>query len=244
MDFSKLKFDVIKQMYNQKKYKFYTDAYDLNIFAIRAKDPVVDSFDDCIGIAYVDEKGNQCLELAPGTTDPGLYWLKTPMNESGTAILKEGFYKSLWKIGMHKDYRALVQVNPVTYYRDNNRDDKLNLIPGTECTGVIGTNLHHSNYNGVSYVVGKWSAGCIVYANIKDFNKMMTLADRQVIYNHGSCFSFALFNEVDIVISEPVNTDWVDTKSTIKYAVNANGKPVKGDKFGNAVLTKEETKLN
>ena len=188
----------LSEIIKKNGYRFFTKPYDLNFVGIRTNTKQINEFEDLFCILYRDEKGTEIVFTAQATTDPGLYWLLNPMNTLGTAIMKPGNYEKLWKIGMHKDIRALVQNSPVTVYRDNNRDGKLDLVSGTEETGIFGINCHPASRIGKSVAVNKWSAGCIVIADIKDFIEIMKLVDRQVIYGHGSLFSFTLFGENDL----------------------------------------------
>lgn len=139
---------------------------------IRTNDKTVNIFNDFATICWVENNLWKFIGFN-ATTDPGLYWLNNPLNVKGTAILKPGQYLDCWQRGLHKGYPALVQVRPVTVYRDTNRDNKLDL--GKEDTGLFGINSHESNHDGVSAFVDKWSAGCLVMASSKAQNRYMDI---------------------------------------------------------------------
>jgi hypothetical protein len=195
---SSITYDLLKDVVSKKGYKFYTDKYDLNIIGIRSKVPAVNKFCDLIAIAYINEVGSQKIFVCEATTEPGLYWLNSPMNIEGTAIVKEGQYKSMWQIGLHKGYDALVQIGNCVVYRDNDRDANLDLIPGTEETGVFAINMHRANAEQMSTDVNRWSAGCQVYADPAEFLQAMILCHNQVKFGHGDIFSYTLLNEADL----------------------------------------------
>ncbi len=111
------------------------------------------------------------LKQAPGTTDPGLFYLQNQCNSNGTAIVKPGFYKGLWKIGIHKTYEALVRVSQVTVIRDYNKDGKLDYNSDLEETGMFGINCHHAGEDSIQ--IDKWSAGCQAFKRLADFNEFM-----------------------------------------------------------------------
>jgi hypothetical protein len=179
-----------------KKYgKLDLNKYHVNLLGVRYKSNV-NSFNDKLYIIRNIITEVEVREITNFTTDPGLYYLSNPTNSSGTAILKPGFYKNLWQIGKHKNkYKALVQVNPCTVYRDTNKDNKLD--KGKESTGIFGINLHRANEVYKSTIVDKWSAGCQVVADPKDFKMLLDLCDTAV--NNGQkFFSYTLVDSDEI----------------------------------------------
>lgn len=172
--------------------------FNLNIVGIRNPKSVPDLFDDRIIVFWrYDNKWNFKSFLA--TTDPGLPNLYQPVNPSGTAILKEGYYQGSHRIGLHKGkYKALVQAAPVTVIRDFNRDSKLDFDSGREEIGLYGINIHRASEFGESKTVNKWSAGCQVFANPTQFNEFMGLCENSSL-NWGNSFSYTLLNGKDLV---------------------------------------------
>lgn len=133
------------------------------------------------------------------TTDPGTYWLNHPMNNLGCAILKPNQYKDCWSLGLHlnqKNNFALVQTGKVTVYRDNDKDG----IPtegGKEDTGLFGINIHRSNTTGKTPTIGKWSAGCQVFQQKIDHDKMLSICN-QYKTRINNKFTYTLIREKDI----------------------------------------------
>lgn len=183
----------------QKKYKIYDRDdldYNINLVGIRSATLVPNYFDDWFYVfwKYHNQWNKKRYSI---TTDPGLYWLENPINVNGTAILKEGQYLGLWKIGKHKGkYLALVQANPCTVIRDANRNNQLNYNSGYEETGFFGINCHRATSNGRSQIVEKWSAGCQVFADSKEFDEFMNIC-QLAAQNWGNSFSYTLLNERD-----------------------------------------------
>jgi hypothetical protein len=171
--------------------------FNLNIVGIRNDNSAQNSFDDEIHIfwKYHNEWNFRRFRI---TTDPGLTWLLSPLNESGTAILKEGQYPVTYRIGLHRNkYAALVQANPVTVIRDFNRDSKLDFESGIEQTGFFGINIHRASASGESVLVDKWSAGCQVFANIREFNEFLSLC-RQATAEWNDQLTYTLIRRRDM----------------------------------------------
>jgi hypothetical protein len=171
--------------------------YNLNLVGIRSRDLTPNTFNDQLWVFWKSKNAGKWnnIHIYAITTDPGLYWLQNPMNPNGTGILKPGQYPGLWKIGIHKNYEALVQASPCTLIRDYNRDNKLDYFSGREETGLFGVNLHHAGEN--SETVDKFSAGCQVFKRIVDFNEFMDLA-RKARGIWGNSFTYTLMAEDEI----------------------------------------------
>lgn len=158
-------------------------AYNLNIVGLRSPNTAAGSFDDLIACAYRETIGGPwVVRYWPATTDSGKYWLSNPMDVDGTAILKEGQYRGAYQLGKHRgQYEALTQAAPVTIWRDNNRDHILDQIDGNEATGFYGINIHKAGVR--SSLVGRWSAGCQVFARAADFAELIALCHKQIVCN-------------------------------------------------------------
>ena len=172
---------------------FEKGEYNLNIIGIRTANSDANTFNDRICVVYKDEHG-WITRTWPCTTDPGTYYREKPMNVKGTAILKEGQYRGVYKIGKHRGkYDALVQTGGrVTVWRDNNMDDVLDMEPGTEDSGYHGINVHKAGE--ASTEVNRWSAGCQVFANDDDFDEFMDLC-RTAKSLWGETFTYTLVEE-------------------------------------------------
>ena len=178
-----------------KTYEIYTRPYELNILGIRADSVIPNRFDDEIHVFFKNNANQWIHYIFPATTDPGTYWLKSPMHPQGTAILMQGQYKDAYQIGLHRgQYYALVQRNPVTVIRDYDRNAILDFQNGRKDTGLFGINIHRASVNGTTKTVDSYSAGCQVLANISDFNLMMQLAEkhRQL---YGNNFTYTLVDK-------------------------------------------------
>lgn len=187
----------LKQLALKKGYKFFDNGeYNLNLIGIRNKDLQSNNFNDKFIVAY-KVQGKEFVHVFDCTTDPGIFYRENPANVLGTGWMKPGQYSGLWKVGMHQGkYRALVQNRAVALYRDNDKDKLLEL--GNVEVGINGVNCHHASATGKSINVDKWSAACQVIADIKDFEKLMSLVDLALPI-HGSTFTYTLYDEVDLV---------------------------------------------
>ena len=184
-----------------KEFKvFKSDAkpYNLNIVGIRNNNTEPNSFDDDLWVFWKTEN-KWSLKKYKITTDPGLTYLQQPINESGTAILKEGQYRGAYQIGKHRNkYTALVQAKPVTVIRDFDRDSELDYNSGKEQSGMFGINIHRSSATGTSTLVNKWSAGCQVFARITEYNEFIKLC-KLARDQWGNSFTYTLINRQDLI---------------------------------------------
>lgn len=147
---------------------------------------------------YEKEVGKERLRIWTITTDPGTYWLNHPMNRLGTAVLKPNQWIDCWQIGNHKNdskHPALVQIKPVTVWRDSNRDNLITTGKG-EDTGLFGINIHRANLTGRTMSIGKWSAGCQVFQTKTDLDQLLSICNlyRQHTNNR---FTYTLLEEKD-----------------------------------------------
>ena len=186
----------VMERLNYRVFESNHKPYNLNLVGIRSIDPAPNVFNDQLWVFWKNNVGKWDINIYTITTDPGLYWLKNPINPAGTGILKPGQYLGLWKIGIHNGkYEALVQATPCTLIRDYNRDDKLDYHSSREETGLFGINLHHAGDD--SATVDKFSAGCQVFKRIVDFNEFMGLA-RKTRDFWGNSFTYTLMGEDEI----------------------------------------------
>ncbi|MEM0998430.1 MAG: hypothetical protein AAGN35_15325 [Bacteroidota bacterium] len=172
----------------------HSQPYRLNILGVRSNSTRPNSFDDTIHVFYTDERGRWRLHSWRCTTDPGTYWLHSPMHPQGTAILKTGQYHS-YGVAKHRGkYWALCQIKgKVTVVRDYNRDSNLDFRNGREMEGHFGINIHRASSYGTTKEVERYSAGCQVFANATDFEAFMRLCEghRQ---RYGNAFTYSLLD--------------------------------------------------
>lgn len=186
-------FSEVESQMRKLGYRFFTNGdYNLNIIGIRNKTLNTNTFNDEIHIIY-KVNGIWRDDRYPITTDPGFQSLKLPLNSKGCAILVPGQYNSCYKIGLHKgQYTALVQAAPVKVYRDNDKDNILDMNPKTVDEGVFGINIHKSGTD--SKVVDNWSGGCHVFKRKADFDKFINLCKKaKSIY--GNKFTYTLLED-------------------------------------------------
>ena len=198
----------IKNVMKNKGYKFFNRGrYNLNIIGIRSTNSKSDSFDDEIHVIYNDQNGIEKHEVFPCTTDPGKHWLLNPLNIRGTIILVPGQYRGVYKIGLHnrskpsRSYKALEQIKPMKYVRDNSKDAKLdfNLYLDSNAieTSIAKTNIHRASKWKKTLNVGMYSAGCQVIQSPTDFDRFIDLCESQVEWGSGETFTYTLIEEKD-----------------------------------------------
>jgi hypothetical protein len=175
---------------------FSEGDYNLNIFGIRGPSRDSDEFDDLLGCAYQVD-GVWFTEYWPATTDPGRKLLERPINKRGAAILCPGQYRGAYVIAKHKgEYDALCQKGAkVTVYRDDNKDNILDMDESNKQTGWFGINIHKRR--GSRQKVHASSAGCQVFENAKflHFERLMRLAQQQVDNGLGETFTYTLLDQ-------------------------------------------------
>ncbi len=191
----------VTQALKRKGYVFLDDGknYHLNIVGVRNPSTAINSFDDKVFLVYRDENGQmQALEY-PITTDPGEYYTRTKLlNKAGAAILVPGQYRNTYQIAKHRNkYDALCQRGgKVKVWRDGNMDETLNRS-GTVHEGWYGINIHRAGQSGTTTKVGRYSAGCQVFANADNFATFMSLAEKSRNIR-GNQFTYTLLEEADL----------------------------------------------
>jgi len=188
-----------------KGYKWFESGdYNVNIVGIRnmeAGERVTNKFDDHITISYMVDNV-WYYEILNCTTDPGDDWMDKPMNSKGCAILKPGQYPKSHKLRLHQGrYLALGQQNPVTVYRDRDKDGKYDFDESTTESGLYGINIHRATKHAgkTSTYVDKWSAGCQVIASNDDWHCFLDICQtaRDKWSNN---FTYTLITSNDIKI--------------------------------------------
>ena len=112
-----------------------------------------------------------------GTTEPGTFWTLNPMNPKGAARIAFNQYKA-WVVSVHHPgqssaHEALVQAEPVSVFRDRNKDFRRtgDLLD----TGMFAINQHWG-YDASKSDLGRTSAGCLVgrtKAGHREFMKLL-----------------------------------------------------------------------
>ena len=186
----------LKRALLKKGYPIKTKEWELNIIGIRNNTNIPNSFDDTICVLFKDHYGDDTLVCFSATTDAGLYWLLHPMNVEGCIIMKEGHYSDVYKIGLHRGYKALEQCGNIRYVRDNNHDGILDFNAPHEVEGNFKTNIHHASMPEQSTVVDKWSAGCQVIN--KGWWEFLELCEQSRLITERNRFSYTLIHINDV----------------------------------------------
>ena len=185
----------ILSSFEKLSYNLFTAPYQLNIVGVRNRNMISNTFNDQIIVFCKDDSGAWVVHVFTATTLPGVYWLRNPMNKNGTAILMEGQYKDSHQIGLHRGkYSALIQKSAVKVLRDNDRNGFANVKALTIETGYFGINIHRADASFTSLKIGKYSAGCQVFANPKEFDLFMQLANNHKKL-HGNSFTYTLLSQ-------------------------------------------------
>ena len=131
------------------------------------------------------------------TTEPGLYWTEHRMNPKGAARIKFGQYQS-WMVGSYHGTPALLQVAPITVYRDDNEDFKR--VGDREDTGMFGIH-QHGGYDYPHNDLGRSSAGCLVGRTVVGHEAFMMLVktDKRYVEDHNYHFWTAVIPVSEIV---------------------------------------------
>ena len=198
---AKTNIDVLRKIAKVHDFAIFDKGnYNLNIWGIRCNTVDTGTFNDLLLVFYKANDANPKMngkwtyDWFSITTDPSDLNLIKPINSKGCAILKEGQFRNAFKIGKHKgDYPALVQVKPLPLYRDNNRDNKLDLS-GRISYEMAGINIHRASKWKIIRTIGLYSAGCQVFESVRDYeDKFMPLVNKAKDL-YGNSFTYTLTN--------------------------------------------------
>lgn len=190
--------------------KVFTDSsknFNLNIVNIRSDATTSGKFDDIQIVVWMYDKTIKYMKFVV-TTDPGIPYLLRPLNKHGAAIIVPGQYEGVWQLGKHKgQYDALIQVNPIDVYRDDDLDAIAKYITLEEVAsdanygfkinnGLFGINCHRASSIGIKEYVGYYSAGCVVHQDPIGYNKFINVCKESAI-NWGNIFTATWITETD-----------------------------------------------
>lgn len=148
---------------------------------------------------YNKTVGQERMRTYSITTDPGTYWLLHPMNSLGAAVLKPGQWDNCWAIGFHQnkqDHQALVQIGKISVYRDGDKDTIAEATDKVD-TGLFGINIHGANKGVTTTRIGKWSAGCQVFANWGEKEQFLSIC-KMFKEDRKNRFTYTLLEEKDL----------------------------------------------
>ena len=181
----------------QEKYGFmvFDDGpYDLNIIAVRNLENNANQYDDKLHVCYLSEDGHWREDIFQVSTDPGRYWLEKEDYKACAVYAHPQQARGAYKVGMHRGkYEALVQWRPVLYWRDENKDEKAD-YGGEVFKDTIGLNIHRSSIHD-SDEINKYSAGCIVFSKMAEWEAFMELVHKQKRIMGFHTFTFTLIAE-------------------------------------------------
>ena len=210
----------------RKNYVIFTDNskdYNLNLWFVRSNRRISNSFDDFSIVFWKTPENVWKIKVFRVTTDPGKESLINPMNKAGTAIIVPGQYRGTHKIDIHRRgtssaHEALCQrLGSIKVYRDNNKDDILDIDPNTISEGH-GINIHRpTNKSERTEQVGLSSAGCIVFAKRLDFDNFSNNDESEDTFmglcrlaakNWGNKFSITVLEINDILFENSSIAFW------------------------------------
>ncbi len=155
------------------------------ILGIQSNEDKFNTFDD----KFYLFKGETFILVTTGTTNAG----KSAMfgyeryNKLGVAVIKTNEWTyDLWQnIRLHRGkMEALIQINPIKHFRDNNKNTKIEEI-GKPHYDIIYCNFHTNNYDRLTkikrWIIGGWSACCQVCNDPFKYYRILELVGKQKV---------------------------------------------------------------
>ncbi len=183
----------IEAILAEKGYLFFKGDRNINLIGVRNNNELTNEFDDRLFVIIELNGQVKVKEFDNFTTDPGEYYSKHKfLNPDGVAILAPGQYRGMFALGKHQGkYDALVQIGKCTVYRDDNRDETIDV--DTKDEGRFGINMHHA-YDAEE--INKNSAGCQVHSEEDILNYVLQLC-RVSSEVYGNSFTYTLIESKD-----------------------------------------------
>lgn len=165
--------------------------YDLNIIGVRNPEPTQNTYDDRLHVVFKD-RGNWTEYIFTITTEAGRFWLENGRSDGTACLVHPQQIRGCYRIGLHRgQYDALVQNRPVKVWRDANKDSVADWS-GDIDEGIFGINIHRSSAYRRGEQVGRYSAGCQVFADPAEFLVFMQLCKKQIEVNGWLDFTYTL----------------------------------------------------
>lgn len=153
-----------------------------HIIVVRSNEDEPDKYDDKLYL-FIGERFKGVMSC---TSNSGVYGLLNyfKWNRKGTAVIKfdEIYYNAFMKSdGKHVRHhngkmQCLRQIAPLKYYRDSNKDKKIDK-KGRVYEGNNSTNVHANSYKKktgiISWAIGRWGTGCTVVNNLTKYYKVL-----------------------------------------------------------------------
>ncbi len=163
----------------------------INIIGFRKGNQFTDKFSD-----YLLYVGNNNFCAIPASTKAGRYYVHNPITYggvTGTAVVKEGYYKDVWVFKSAADWKSLwlgmpymQQIGYFDIYRDRNKNDLFDDTAIIQHANDTGINMHHA---GIENIIYNWSAGCQIAP--KDYYSEML---QSIPFVNGKLYSYWLIN--------------------------------------------------
>lgn len=188
-------------------YKFLENYYmghgfkweEINVFGIRdergMKDDVINDW-----ICIADSKTEEVYKFK-GSVDPGIFYTNHMIssNLKGVAHIALGNHPKVYMVGLHKGkYEAMVQQgNKIKIWRDVDKNFKFTKGKDIVSTGWYGVNIHRMSDWKILTKIGRYSAGCNIIQNVKDFSNFLKIvknSNHYKKYRGGARFSYTLIS--------------------------------------------------
>jgi hypothetical protein len=178
---------IIKYMLN-KGYVVATGNKEFNIVYVEGMNPdgtlnndASNEFNDLRLVIEFENGVPKIVGSWEATTEPGSHYTHNPMNPDGAARIKFGQYKA-WRIGIHgvaDPHRSLVQVAPISVYRDFNQD--FSRAGDSVYTGVFAINQHWG-FDFPKNDVNVAGAGCLVGRSTQGHQDFLKIIEQDSRY--------------------------------------------------------------
>ena len=141
----------VYQTMRRKDYQVFTNEGEVNIIYLRGADKdgkpngnEINEWSDRRLVLIFRNGQPTIVGNWAATVKPGLPAIRNPLGKAGAAFIEPGQYKA-WRVDIHngifgRSEEGLVQVAPVNFRRDVNRDGKVDSTPVQ--SGIIGLNQH------------------------------------------------------------------------------------------------------
>lgn len=187
---------------------FDNGDYNLNFIWVR-NDLIADNhFSDDLFVAYKINGVEQVLNIKC-TTVPGLrgslYNPLTVAGATGTAIIKDGQYRSSWKFidsySQFSTYPFFQQIKPIDYYRDGNKDNIINEVQEQD-DRLFGTHWHRMSNVGdkrlvESFEINNFSLGCMG-SPISEWDQVVSLTRKAILCGQGNVFTGTILKKENL----------------------------------------------
>ena len=182
--------------------------FNLNYIWVR-NDLIADNhFTDDLFVAYKENTVEKVLNIKV-TTIPGLkgslFNPTTVEGVTGTAIIKEGQYRSAWEFRDTEDefshYPYFKQIKNIDYYRDGDKDNIIDEVQEQD-DKIFGTQWHKMSNVGdkrkiEDFEVNNWSLGCMG-APVIEWDKVIELMRKSIKSGQSTKVTGTILNKTSL----------------------------------------------